>query len=50
MIVCIALKIKTIGFLKQNSNKWERDDYIKLKWTLPLAVWVGLERACIGKS
>ena len=34
MIVCIALKNKTIGFLNQNSNKRERDDYMKLKWTL----------------
>ena len=34
VIVCIALKNKTIGFLKQNSNKGERDDSMKLKWTL----------------
>ena len=34
MIVCIALKNKTIGFLKQNSNKRERDDNMKLEWTL----------------
>ena len=34
VIVCITLKNKTIGFIKQNSNKRERDDSIKLKWTL----------------
>ena len=34
VIVCIALKNKTIGFIEQNSNKRERDDSMKLKWTL----------------
>ena len=34
MIVCIALKNKTIAFIKQNSNKRERDYYMKLQWTL----------------
>ena len=51
MIVCIALKNKTIGFLEQNSVKRERDNSMKSKWTLFFNsfAWVK-ERAWMGKS
>ena len=49
VIVCIALKNKTIGFIEQNSNKRERDDSMKLKWTLSFNS-LRRFRACVYKK
>ena len=49
VIVYIALKNKTIGFIKQNSNKRERDDFMKLKWTLSLNS-LRMFRACVYRK
>ena len=48
MIVKLVLKNKTTGFIKQNSNKREIDDSMKLKWTLSFNSLRRLEHACIG--